>query len=76
MFNQTHEFHGLPNQMLISLLLLSLREKEKESTVNRVKLISQEKNICVLLRLEIQKAMGNEWESESYKSTNVPRMEM
>lgn len=40
-FNQTHEFHNLPNQMLIYLLLLSLREKDKEHQVSKVRLISQ-----------------------------------
>ena len=72
-FNQTHEFHGLPNQMLISLLLLKLKgrngkdEEESEEmvrNVGRVRLITQDRNICLLFRLEIQKVMGgNEWES-------------
>ena len=54
-FNQTSECNTLPNQLLVSLLLEFLAS-ESSLKVSKIQLVSPEKKICDLFRLEAYKS--------------------
>jgi hypothetical protein len=53
-FNQTSGQNTIPNQIVISLFLKYLEQNTQKERIN-IKLVSEDKNICSLFRLEIMK---------------------
>jgi hypothetical protein len=56
LFSQTNEFNSLPNQLIIGVLFATLLESNTSKlTAEKVRLVSQDKNICNLFKLELSK---------------------
>lgn len=55
-FCQTNEFNSLPNQLIIGLVFgMLLEADQKKPLAERVRLVSHDKNICNLFKLELSK---------------------
>jgi hypothetical protein len=54
--SQTNEFNNLPNQLIVGVLLGTLLESNTIKLIaEKVRLVSQDKNICNLFKLELSK---------------------
>lgn len=73
-FNQTNEQSTVPNQLVISLLLQYILKTDLKK-VKKIRLVSEDRNICTLIRYEILKESEDHRREYRYERLKINELE-
>lgn len=76
MLSQTSEFNSLPNQLIVGLLFEVLLESESSPIqAEKIRLVSQDRNICNLFKLELSKVYAQHRTSLEFERVKLYEIE-
>jgi len=75
--SQTGEYNSLPNQLIVAVLLqVLLNAQSVQLQAERVRLVSQDRNICSLFKLELSKVYAEDKNRTSLEFERVKLYEI